>query len=189
MENKLEITASEIVRANRFNSRHERRQALLHAACTEIAALRQNGVRIGRAITFVARKFLGRYLGDGRSLALSSKSMRRHWCLWNSAGRAASVFRSRYKPGHPKIEIAPGLLSLIEEFCVRRGHSLLCFVRVFKPRTADGRPIAEWTLYRRLKASKIRYLTFCYQTSIRNARDFQQHQNILVRRVIGETVR
>jgi hypothetical protein len=177
MENKLKIAmAAEVVRANRRHSRHERRQESLHAACNEIAALRQAGVQIGRSIRLVARKFHGRRLGGWRRLPLSHKRMRAHWDAWNAAERDESVFRARYKAGHAKIEIDRELLSCIASFCIQRGRSLRCFARTFKPRTANGKPIREWTLYRRLNARAIQHAAFLHRNLIRN--DIEVSMNV-----------
>jgi hypothetical protein len=168
--------------ANRRRPRSEVRQSLLHAACTAIAALRQDGVRIGRAITATARKFRTRSVGGGRRLPLSRKTMRRHWDMWNAANRDGAVFRSRYKPGRPKAELDPSLLSLIVAICVQERCTLGHVLRTL-PLTAS-----KWTIYRRLPAREIQKLVLSHRRLTKHARDLEQQKAALVERVLGATV-
>lgn len=167
---------------------HERRQALLHAACIAILALLQKGVRIQRAITLVARKFQNRSLGGGRYLPLSPSSLRRHWDSWNSGDRDAAVFRSRYKPGQPKLELDPSILSLIVSLCLQKGSSLAKVLSTFPMTAAFGMRVSTSAIYRRLPAQEIRALALAQRRLTRELRDLEQQKAALSKRLLGVKV-
>lgn len=167
----------------------ERRQHLLHAACTVIAALRKNGVRIGCALTLVVRKFRKRSLGGGQRLRLSGKTLRRHWDKWNAAQRDESVFQSRYKPGRHKAALDPALLVSIVERCIQEGSLLAQVLRTFEATAPDGLPLSKQALYRRLPTRGIREIVFSQRRLTRLARDLEQRKAALLKTVSGETSR
>jgi hypothetical protein len=175
--------------SNLPHSWHARRQSLLHAACKAVAALRQDGVRIGHAIALVARKFRGRSLGGGRKLPLSPKSLRHHWDVWNAADRDEFVFRNRQKPGIPEAELDPAILALIVSICVQKGLTLLHVLSTFPLKEAFGRPISKASIYRRLPAREIQKLALFQRRLTKESSDLEQQKASLEKRVLGVTVR
>jgi len=166
---------------------HERRQALLHAACNAIAALRQDQVPISRAIKLVARKFRNRSLGGGHRLRLSRKTMRRHWDRWNKAENPdQTVFRTRYKPGHPRAELNPAFLGLIAENCIRNGYPLGRVLRIVPPTAANGKRLSPRTIYRRVPAREIRKLGVAHRRLMKHARELEQEKSALAEKLLAQ---
>jgi hypothetical protein len=164
----------------------EKRQALLFAACNAIATLRQNRIPIGRAIRMVARKFRGRSLGSGHRLALSEKTMRRHWGRWNdipAKKRRASIFRSRFKTGQAPLDSL--LLPLIAEFAIRQGRTVAEVLCVVRPTTATGKVLSNRTIHRRLPVREITKLAFAHRRLKKVACALEQKQAALADKVLG----
>ena len=99
-----------------------RRAQLLRDACIGVAHELGHGVRIGRAIKLVARKFRGRSLGRSRKLALSEKSLTRHWYSWIGE-RGDETFNCRYI-SRPRPAIDPFLLRLIVYSAIRESKQV-----------------------------------------------------------------
>ena len=170
----------------------ERRQSLLFAACKGIATLRKDQIPIARAIRTVAGKFRSRSLGSGHRLALSCKTMRRHWDTWNATPakkRNESIFRSRYNTGHTKAELHPLLLPLIAEFGIQQGRTLGQVLRIVRPTTVNGKPLSKRTIHRRVPAREIQKIAFAHRRIARLSRQLGEQKTALVTRVLGTSLR
>jgi hypothetical protein len=177
-------------RATPSSSWNAKRQSLLFAACNAIATLLQDDIPVAHAIRHVARKFRGRSLGKGRRLALSPKTMRRHWDRWNSTParkRNESIFRYRYKAG--SAELNPLLLPLIAEFAIRQGRTLAEFLRVVRPTTADGKRLSHRTIHRRIPVREIQRLAFAHRRLIKQAFALEEKKAALANKVLGASRR
>ena len=100
-----------------------RRAHLLQEACMYVASQMATGVKLVRAISLAARKIRHRSLGCGRKLALSRKSLERHWYKWNAGSRNETAFKLYYVPGRSQ-EVDPALLRVITEGCIRQSKSI-----------------------------------------------------------------
>ena len=130
-----------------------RRAQLLHRVCQYVAERLSGGERIGRAIRLAARKFRNRSLGGGRQLALSEKSMRRHWYVWTGK-RGEAAFLSRYIAGR-SVDLDPLLLRLIIDSSIRQSKSVSEILVGVSSGNRGGRASLH-TICRALPASEIR---------------------------------
>lgn len=166
---------------------HEKRQTLLFAACKAIAALRREQTQRSSAIRSIARKFRGRSLGSGHRLALSEKTMRRHWDRWNSTKpkkRSPAIFSLHYRrPG--ATELSPLLLKLIAEFAIQQGRTAGEVLRFVKPANADGKHLTIRTALRRLPSRQIQRLAFAHCRLTRQARALEARKAALTNKILG----
>lgn len=93
------------------------RAKILQRACRSIKAAAQRGAPIGRAIRRTARRYNGRPFkcDPARRLAVSSKSLRRHWDAWRRGGELPAAFRLQFK-SRPSAVTAPVMIRFAD-FC------------------------------------------------------------------------
>ena len=128
-----------------------RRVALLQEACTAIAECETKGLKRGRAIKEIARKFRGRSLGGGRALNLSAKSAERIYYAFLKRGEAA--FALRYVAGR-KQEIDPLLLHLVTRAAIRQSKGVSEILTEAGVTMRRGGPSLS-TIYRALPAKEL----------------------------------
>ena len=159
-------------RASEESRRWQRRRAqLLHTACQHVAELLAGGQRIGRALKCTARKFRSRRLGGGRQLALSEKSMRRHWDVWTGK-RGEAAFLSRYVAGRA-VDLDPLLLLLIIDSSIRRSKTVSEILVGVNAGNRFGRA-SLGTIYRALPAESIKKFILAERQLIRARKRAEQ---------------
>jgi len=98
------------------------RAKTLQRACLSIRAAIQRGEPIGRSIHRVAKCYHGRpFKSDpARCLALSSKTLRRHWDLWRRNGELPAAFKLK-SSARPSAMKAHVLIRFVN-FCAAARH-------------------------------------------------------------------
>jgi len=93
------------------------RAALLHRACKSVQARINRGQKISKAIRCVAKRLkLRQFRSDPkRRLALTEKTLRRHFKTWQRGGEVPAAFKLNYHSRRPSVPAT--LLVRFAEFC------------------------------------------------------------------------